>query len=534
MGEARHISAAVLCIVGSLASCTASGIGDDGGPPDRMIIAECAASSDCTDPQQPICSPEAICAKCKEDGECKALDASAPLCAADGACVGCRGAADCEDDTAPVCDTTTRSCRACAADAECESGACDLDEGRCFPATDVYVVDDGGPCGSGDGTPGSPFCSIEEAMTAFSAAPRNFISVRDGSYHFPPLASAPLPWFLGTPDALITPASAGGDCLKLDSSALMQLRGFHFKGCATAIRVGATASQVSISGSQIDTSTYGIDCKARRCVVSAVQIRDTTMGVRCGSGSRCSVDGSSINGGDTAIWASGATVDVHDTSVTRARVNGLNVADSELEVVHTTVRETGKGGTGPTVAVVCSGSYCTFDRARIVGSRGAGLVLQNSNFEIYSSAVLGNGSQDASLPQNGGVVLLAPGATRVFQNNTVVGNRAAIGATGGVRCQAAVQLRSSIVWGNSGLPVDPLCTATYSDIDTAAVLPGVGNLRIDPKLTSITPGAMDEHIAPDSPCIDAGDPAGGPTADIDGQARPNHGRVDIGADEIMF
>ena len=58
---------------------------------------------------------------------------------------------------------------------------------------------------------------------------------------------------------------------------------------------------------------------------------------------------------------------------------------------------------------------------------------------------------------------------------------------------------------------------------------GMGfSLTVAPATTAPT---MDEHLAADSPCIDQGDPAGGPTADIDGQARPAGGRVDIGADE---
>ncbi len=534
MGEAKPGWAAVLCIVGSLSAgaCSATAmLGDDGGPPDRMLEPECSASSDCLAPQLPICSPEAVCSACKQDVDCKLRDPGAPLCAADGACVACRGAADCEDSMLPVCDPTSRACRACSADAECESGVCNLSEGSCFPAAEVYIVDDGGHCGTGDGSAGAPFCSIDEALAAFSTAARNFISVRDGVYTFPPLASAPLPTFIGTADAQIGPAAAGGDCLKLDTSAALLLRGFHFKGCGIALRLGAASSQVMISGTSIDSSQTGIDCHARHCYVSSVEVIDTTTGLRCSDGAKCLIKDSTFDGGDSGVIAIGATLQLHDSIVTHSKLMGLNLADSEVEVLHSTVREIGKGGTGATTAVACVGSYCTFDRARIVGSRGAGLALANSSFEIYSSAILGNGSEDASLAQNGGVVLLTPGATRIFENNTVVGNRAALGATAGVRCNAAVTLKSSIVWGNSGSPIDPLCSATYSDIDTATVLPGVGNLREDPKLTSVTPGAMDEHIAADSPCVDKGDPAGGPTSDIDGQARPSGARVDIGADE---
>jgi hypothetical protein len=424
--------------------------------------------------------------------------------------------------------------RAAAADVECESGACDLAEGRCFAASDVYVVDDGSACGSGDGSTGAPFCSMAEAMAAFAAAPRNFITVRDGQYVFPPLASSPLPAFIGTANAEVHPATSGGDCLVLDASARLDLRGFHFVGCGTALRIGATATQAGINGTHIDGSVIGLDCRANACVATGLQVGTTTTAVHCSNGARCTIDDASIAGGDVGFAISGATLLLHDSLVAGARLYGLQIADSEADVQHTTVREIGKTGTGATAAVVCTGSYCTFDRTRIVGSRGAGLVLRDGSFEVYSSAILGNGSDDATLPYNGGVVVM-PGtaATRIFQNNTVAGNRAAGSSTGGVRCNAAVALKSSIVWGNSGTPLDASCSASYSDVDGAVLAAGVGNLRADPKLASVTPGAMDEHIATDSPCIDAGDPGATMSRDIDGQARPSNGRVDIGADESI-
>jgi hypothetical protein len=500
-----------------------------------MMSPECSASKDCVErTDEPICLPDATCGACKRDEDCKLREETTPLCAADGACVACRGAVDCEDPALPVCDPQARACRACAADVECESGACDLAEGRCFAASDVYVVDDGSACGSGDGSTGAPFCSMAEAMAAFAAAPRNFITVRDGQYVFPPLASSPLPAFIGTANAEVHPATSGGDCLVLDASARLDLRGFHFVGCGTALRIGATATQAGINGTHIDGSVIGLDCRANACVATGLQVGTTTTAVHCSNGARCTIDDASIAGGDVGFAISGATLLLHDSLVAGARLYGLQIADSEADVQHTTVREIGKTGTGATAAVVCTGSYCTFDRTRIVGSRGAGLVLRDGSFEVYSSAILGNGSDDATLPYNGGVVVM-PGtaATRIFQNNTVAGNRAAGSSTGGVRCNAAVALKSSIVWGNSGTPLDASCSASYSDVDGAVLAAGVGNLRADPKLASVTPGAMDEHIATDSPCIDAGDPGATMSRDIDGQARPSNGRVDIGADESI-
>ena len=54
------------------------------------------------------------------------------------------------------------------------------------------------------------------------------------------------------------PATSGGDCLALDASARLDLRGFHFVGCGTALRVGPTATQIGITGTHIDASVVGV------------------------------------------------------------------------------------------------------------------------------------------------------------------------------------------------------------------------------------------------------------------------------------
>jgi hypothetical protein len=527
-----------LCWIGGCGTGGANG-GDDGGtpPPDAQHVSECTDDQECTAPEAPFCSEDAICVGCSDDAQCAAADPAAGLCAADGACVGCRGTPDCTDPLAPVCDPDARSCRGCSADAECESGVCDLSEGRCFAAEDMYYVDDGAEAGSGDGSSGAPFASIGEAMAKFYLEPRNFIVVRDGQYTFPALDHAPLPAFIGTAAAQVIPATAGADCVKLDTSSRFVLRGFRFTGCATAVRIGTVATQVSVERTHIEDSTVGVDCRAKICIVNDSVIEDTTTGVRCTgdpNNTRCSLERDSVTGGDTGVQIANATLILHKSEVTGSRLIGLDLSKSEVEVQDVTVRGVGVGGTGATTGVTCVGGYCTFERTRVVGSRGAGLVAANSNFEIYSSSFLGNGSDDATLATNGGVVLLTPSTTKIFQNNTVAGNRAAGNAVAGVRCGAPITLKSSIVWSNTGTAIDATCSAEYSDIETPSeVLAGTGNIRVDPRLTSVTPGAMDEHLDEGSPCVDAGDPAGGPALDIDNQARPSGVRVDMGADERM-
>ena len=86
-------------------------------------------------------------------------------------------------------------------------------------------------------------------------------------------------------------------------------------------------------------------------------------------------------------------------------------------------------------------------------------------------------------------------------------------------------------------------TITYSDV--AGGYPGTGNINVDPLfidpngLDGISGTTDDEdyslHLSSNSPCINAGDPAGSYTGqvDLDGQPRVAYGRVDIGVDEVF-
>jgi hypothetical protein len=72
------------------------------------------------------------------------------------------------------------------------------------------------------------------------------------------------------------------------------------------------------------------------------------------------------------------------------------------------------------------------------------------------------------------------------------------------------------------------CAFTYSNIGPMKY-PGMGNLEGDPKF--LNPTAGNYGLKPDSPCVNAADPAATVTLDYAGDPRPAGGRADIGADE---
>ncbi|MGD8451883.1 MAG: right-handed parallel beta-helix repeat-containing protein [Phycisphaerae bacterium] len=125
---------------------------------------------------------------------------------------------------------------------------------------------------------------------------------------------------------------------------------------------------------------------------------------------------------------------------------------------------------------------------------------------------------------------------------TLFGNSAAQGAV--LACDGQhpsdVSFSNSIlrsegtaIWNNDGSTIN----ITYSDINGG--WPGDGNIDEDPLF--VDPASGDFHLSPDSPCIDAGDPAFVPApgeSDLDGQYRLWDGDgngvaiVDMGADEF--
>jgi len=227
--------------------------------------------------------------------------------------------------------------------------------------------------------------------------------------------------------------------------------------------------------------------------------------------------------------------------------------------------------------IFCGGSDPTITRCRIIGNAaqgyGGGICTHNSSATIsycllvenstcYGGAiscfesgptithctVIGNSASS----DGGGIHCYREGSNPIMSHCTISGNSSYTG--GAICCDADSEPTMShcILWGNAGLGRDDeisvfdhsQLTVSYSDIrgGQEAVYLGkatlnwsVENIEVDPCFVSPGVGDYRLHLASDSPCINAGDPAFIGTAeetDIDGEPRVIDGRVDIGADEF--
>ncbi len=163
----------------------------------------------------------------------------------------------------------------------------------------------------------------------------------------------------------------------------------------------------------------------------------------------------------------------------------------------------------------------------VAGNHGGGLCCVYSNATITNCLVTGNVATTGT-----GGALYCHRSSPVLVNCTLAGNQATAG--GAVRCYStsSPRITSSVLWGDtpnelsvqSGSPV-----VTYCDV--AGGWTGTGNIDLDPLfvggyyLAQVAAGQ-----AANSPCVDAGDPAG---AMIDGTTRTD-GAQDAGVVDMGY
>jgi hypothetical protein len=125
---------------------------DSSGPGSEAGGGACTTNDQCSAPT-PICDPGNGCVECLQNDQCSAAT--------------------------PTCDTGTHTCRACGADADCDSNVCDLQSGMCVAEANVLYVSPSG-ADTANCTKATP-CSIVTA-NALADQTRNNVKLAAGSY----------------------------------------------------------------------------------------------------------------------------------------------------------------------------------------------------------------------------------------------------------------------------------------------------------------------------------------------------------------
>jgi len=184
-------------------------------------------------------------------------------------------------------------------------------------------------------------------------------------------------------------------------------------------------------------------------------------------------------------------------------------------------------------------TYCSFiDNSALNG----GGIYNNENVPTLANCTfIVNSARNAG----GGIYNNYYGGA-LLDNCTFISNSGG-DAGGGIYNRNNTVLKSCILRGNTA-PIGPqttnyggsFATVSYSDIQGG--YPGTDNIDADPLFIDLNGpddilGTADDdlHLSGCSPCINAGDPSGDYTGqvDLDSQPRVTYGRVDMGTDEVF-
>lgn len=223
-----------------------------------------------------------------------------------------------------------------------------------------------------------------------------------------------------------------------------------------------------------------------------------------------------------------SNVTFRDVVITQAIGNtghGISVANGESAVNLTLDKVSIVDNAG--IGLSLGDGTLTMRRSIVAANDGGGAVLASVELDITNSLFVKNGTGTSTY----GGVQITPGATtKVFSFNTVAQNDSVTPETRGINCAGPMTVTSTIVSGNAAFG----CTFETSMFDDSVAVSGT-NKNGNPQFKNTT-GTMyfaDDYfrIASNSNAIDYISAASNVMTDIDGDARPQNGARDIGADE---
>lgn len=317
------------------------------------------------DGSRPYCVDQ-TCVSCEGAGGsifCGESDALAPACSArTGLCSPC-GDVDafaCDVD-APICDGTG-ACRPCATHDECGSGACHLDPadpqaGECFAEDEVVFVDANAIC-PGDGSEGSPSCSLAASMAAVAEGESRVFRLGGGDY----VESA----VLGV-DAAVALIGGGG---------VPTLAGDGTGGAGLELQAG----RAYLDGVRLSNNPAG---EGLLCEGASVWMQRSEVGENA----------------DYGVFTSGpCALRIETTTVFNNGGGGIRALGGSMQLDNAAVGNNGNGNRGPGI----NAQFTTLDvlYSTIAGNDGAGvdsLQCLEVTGSVRNSIVVGVSDNSASL-----------------------------------------------------------------------------------------------------------------------------------------
>lgn len=250
--------------------------------------------------------------------------------------------------------------------------------------------------------------------------------------------------------------------------------------------------------------------------------------------------GETDEGGTTTINNQNVTLLADPGAKLIRTSNGLHVAitgSSQVEIYDLEISG-GSGNQGIGISLPAGNTATlTLDRVTIIGNAGGGVSISGAQFEITNSIIVKNGGVGSSF---GGVDVddIVNAGLHRLDFNTIAENTGPGSANTGINCGtvfAPLVFSNNIVYANivtgSGRQVggSANCVMDFSDVGPDASA-GANNINVDPLF--VRPTDNDFHLMPNSPAKDAADPSATLDRDIDGDARPQGDRRDMGADEV--
>lgn len=416
---------------------------------------------------------------CTGDDDCSG---ATPHCLDMTACVGCRDANDC---TAQACDTSSHTCRACTANAECPSQLC-LPGGACAAPTDVAYV--------GGNTVANAACTLDAPCASLSTA----IALPTYPKYIRVLSDITETDVVDFTDTHTLEIFGGGSKVKLDLAGA----GLNVSGSMTLTLHAVDLSHANGSSTTMD---HGVNIASPTATLT--------------------VEGGAIHdcGGD-AIRGNSGTVSVERTAFSQLNEGIAVFGGLKLSVSHATFtnisqsaiysRSTAKVAIDSSVIAKCANviatDLSTYSAIDIVGS-----------IDLINSIVVQNGGTPTGQP----AIKLAENAPSTIDFVTLADN-----VSKALTCNSSgdVTFTNSIVTGNS-LPGP--CVPSYAVVDSnpnPANHQVTGNPAFDN--TSDAASAKFYRIKTSSAAIGIG-LMDGVTVDIDGDARTS--TPDVGADELV-